>query len=125
MPELSPDVQTWVNIALVWIGFGSLAGLLARGILPFREPSSSLATLTLGITGSAIGLGLLSWIQSGGPSNPISPLGFLAAVSGAFGLLLVYQFLRLVVHHRQEEEAGSSGQGAASREQGAESEEHE
>ena len=85
---------------LVWIGFGSLAGLLARAILPLEKPSGSLPTLTLGITGSAIGLGLLSWIQGGGPSNPICPVGFLAAVAGAFGLLLVYHLLRIVVHRQ-------------------------
>ena len=55
MPELSPLAQTWVNVVLIWIGFGSLAGLLARVILPFQEPTGSLPTLTLGITGSAIG----------------------------------------------------------------------
>ena len=92
MPELSPVAQTWVNVVLIWIGFGSMAGLLARAILPFENPSGSLPTLTLGITGSAIGLGLLSWIQGGGPSNPISPLGFLAAVAGAFGLLCSITF---------------------------------
>ncbi len=103
-----------MNIVLIWIGFGSLAGLLARAILPFQEPTGSLPTLTLGITGSAIGLGVLSWIQGGGPSNPISPLGFLAAVSGAFGLLLIYHILRLVVHRQPAEEAGSEDQGAGS-----------
>ncbi|MGO9111355.1 MAG: GlsB/YeaQ/YmgE family stress response membrane protein [Thermoguttaceae bacterium] len=116
MPELSPAAQTWVNVVLIWIGFGTLAGLLARTILPFQEPAGSLPTLTLGIAGSAVGLGLLSWIQGGGPSNPISPVGFLAAVAGAFGLLLVYHFLRIVVHAG----AGSGGQGAGSADQQAE-----
>jgi len=100
MPELSPAAQTWVQVVLIWIGFGSLAGLLARAILPLENPSGSLPTLTLGITGSAIGLGLLSWFQGGGPLNPISAVGFLAAVGGAFGLLLVYHFLRIVVHRQ-------------------------
>ncbi len=104
MPELSPLAQTWAQVVLIWIGFGTLAGLLARVILPHEEPSGSLPTLTLGITGSAIGLGVLSWIQGGGPSNPISPLGFLAAVGGAFGLLLVYHLLRVVVHRGEKSE---------------------
>ena len=103
MPELSPVAQTWVNVVLIWIGFGSLAGLLARAILPLEEPSGSLPTLTLGITGSAIGLGVLSWIQGGAPSNPISLVGFLAAVTGAFGLLLMYHLLRIVVHRQPPE----------------------
>ncbi len=107
MPELSPLAQTWVNVVLIWVGFGSLAGLLARVILPFQEPTGSLPTLTLGVTGSAIGLGLLSWVQGGGPANPIGPIGFLAAVAGAFGLLLVYHMLRLVVHRQPEEEQGA------------------
>jgi uncharacterized membrane protein YeaQ/YmgE (transglycosylase-associated protein family) len=97
MPELSPNGQAWLQVALVWIGFGSLAGLVARMLLPFREPSSPLSTLTLGITGSAVGLGVLSWAQGGGPSNPISPIGFLAAAGGAAVLLLVYHFLRFTV----------------------------
>ncbi len=99
MPELSPVTQAWIQVVLVWIGFGSLAGLLARVLLPFREPSSPLALLTLGITGSAIGLGAVSWLQNGGPSNPISPVGFLASTGGALGLLLAYHLLRVTVHH--------------------------
>lgn len=101
MPELSPVAQTWLQVVLVWIGFGSLAGLLARGLLPLREPSSPLSTLTLGITGSAVGLGVLSWLQGGGPSNPISLLGFIAATGGALGLLVVYHFLRFTVHQEK------------------------
>jgi uncharacterized membrane protein YeaQ/YmgE (transglycosylase-associated protein family) len=97
MPELSPNAQAWLQAALVWIGFGSLAGLVARMLLPFREPTSPLSTLTLGITGSAVGLGALSWAQGGGPSNPISAIGFLAAAGGAAVLLLVYHFLRFTV----------------------------
>jgi uncharacterized membrane protein YeaQ/YmgE (transglycosylase-associated protein family) len=100
MPELSSLAQSWVNTVLIWIGFGTLAGLLARVVLPLGEPSTPLSTLTLGITGTAIGLGLLSWMQGGGPSNPISPVGFLAAAAGSFGLLLFYHFLRVVVHRR-------------------------
>ena len=57
MPELSPAAQHWEYIILVWVGLGSLAGLLARMILPVREPSGALATLTLGITGSCLGPG--------------------------------------------------------------------
>ena len=51
------------------------------------------------------------WIQGGGPTNPISPVGFLAAVAGAFGLLLVYHFLRLVVHRTPPIEAEEEEEG--------------
>jgi len=98
MPELSPAAQHWVYVVLIWVGFGSLAGLLARVFLPFRKPSGPLAILTLGITGSAAGLGAVSWATGGGPLNPISPLGFLAATVAAFLLLLFYHLLQVVVH---------------------------
>ncbi len=111
MPELSPVAQSWVCVVLIWVGFGSLAGLLARAVLPLEQPSGSLSTLTLGIAGTAIGLGLLSWIQGGGASNPISPLGFLAAVAGAFGMLLVYHLLRFIVHRQEPEEEEEEGLG--------------
>ncbi len=111
MPELSPVAQSWVQVVLIWVGFGSLAGLLARLILPLERPAGSLPTLTLGIAGSAIGLGLLSWIQGGTPSNPISPVGFLAAVAGAFGLLLLYHLHRVVVHRQQPEKEQGAGSG--------------
>ena len=51
--EFSQVAQHWANVVLIWIGFGSLAGLLARVVLPVREPSSPLPTLALGIAGSA------------------------------------------------------------------------
>jgi uncharacterized membrane protein YeaQ/YmgE (transglycosylase-associated protein family) len=118
MPELSPSAQSWVNVVLIWVGFGSLAGLLARTMLPFQEPKGSLATLTLGITGTAIGLGVLSWAQGGSPSNPISPIGFLAAAGGAFALLLAYHLLRIVVHRPGDAGNGKRGAGNEERDAG-------
>ena len=111
MPELSPVAQTWVNVVLIWIGFGSLAGLLARVILPLAEPSGSLPTLTLGITGSAIGLGLLSWIQGGGPSNPISPVGFWPPWPGPSGCCwsITSSALSCIAGRRREEAQEEEG----------------
>ncbi|MGD0896910.1 MAG: GlsB/YeaQ/YmgE family stress response membrane protein [Thermoguttaceae bacterium] len=103
MTELSALAQHWIAVVLIWVGFGSLAGLVARVILPLREPSGPLPTLTLGITGSAVGLGILSWVQGGGPHNPIGPLGFVAATGGAFLLLVLYWALGAVVHRGQKD----------------------
>jgi uncharacterized membrane protein YeaQ/YmgE (transglycosylase-associated protein family) len=94
--EFSPDAQHWVNIVLIWVGFGSLAGLLARAVLPVREPSRPLPTLALGIGGSALGLAIYSWLLGRQAQNPIRPLGFLAATGGAFILLVLYQAIHVV-----------------------------
>jgi len=90
MPELSQDAQHWVNVVLIWVGLGTMAGLLAKAVLPIREPAGSVATLLVGIAGSAIGLLVLSCFFSGRQLNPISPLGFLAATTGALFLLILY-----------------------------------
>jgi uncharacterized membrane protein YeaQ/YmgE (transglycosylase-associated protein family) len=94
--EFSQAAQHWANVGLIWIGFGSLAGLLARIVLPVREPSTALPTLALGIAGSALGLAILSWALGPRPLNPISPLGMLAAAGGALVLLVLYQVVHAV-----------------------------
>jgi uncharacterized membrane protein YeaQ/YmgE (transglycosylase-associated protein family) len=90
--ELSQTAQHWTNVVLIWLGFGILAGLLARVLLPGREPSGAIGTLVIGILGSTIGPFALS--QCFGRSfNPIGPLGLLAAVGGSLVALAVYRIL--------------------------------
>jgi len=89
--ELSQSAQEWVNIVLLWVGFGTLAGLLAKVLVPGRAPASAAGTVVLGILGSMIGPLLLSHLLGQARFNPISPLGFLAAIGAAFVLLLAYR----------------------------------
>jgi uncharacterized membrane protein YeaQ/YmgE (transglycosylase-associated protein family) len=93
MPEFafSPTAQQWINVVLIWVGFGTLAGLLATVIFPFRRSIGPFAAMVMGIAGSTIGLLGLSWLFPGRPLNPISALGFLAATAGAFALLILYR----------------------------------
>ena len=58
MPPLFDQVSTlsqfpdstalWVNDILVWIGFGILVGLLAKAIMPGRDPGGAVTTLLMG-----------------------------------------------------------------------------
>jgi uncharacterized membrane protein YeaQ/YmgE (transglycosylase-associated protein family) len=89
--EFSQAAQHWVNVILIWVGFGTLAGLAARVILPSKQPSGPMLTLLLGVVGSLLGLLGLSLLFRGRQLNPISPLGFLAATAAAFLLLLLYR----------------------------------
>jgi len=90
LPQLA---QQWANDLLVWVGFGTLAGLLAKAIMPGRDPGGSLVTLSLGISGSVIGSGVTMYFWESGRVAMVSPLGFLVAVAGAFVLLFFYRLL--------------------------------
>jgi len=91
--ELSPAAQQWTNVVLIWLGFGIATGLLAKLLVPGREPAGPLGTLLIGIFGSVLGPLVVSAILHRQNFNPISPLGLLASVGGALLFLAVYRFL--------------------------------
>lgn len=83
----------WANDVLVWIGFGTLVGLLAKAIMPGKDPGGAIATLAMGIGGTVIGCGILSFFMDGQRVSPISPTGFAVATGGAFLILFFYKLL--------------------------------
>lgn len=91
--EFSSQFQQWANDILVWIGFGTVAGLLAKAIMPGRDPGGAVATLCMGIGGVIIGCGTVSYFYDGPRITPISPLGLVVATAGAFILLFFYRLL--------------------------------
>jgi uncharacterized membrane protein YeaQ/YmgE (transglycosylase-associated protein family) len=103
---LSQLAQQWVNVTLIWIGFGTLAGLLARSLIPGGEPSGAAGTVLIGIVGSVVGPLVLLSFWKRPDFNPISPLGFLAAIGGALVSLLVYRLLIVFVFVEKEEDGG-------------------
>ena len=75
---------------LGWIIFGLMVGIVAKLLIPGRDPGGFVITILLGIAGSLIGgfLGRgLGWYQEG------DPVGFLMAVVGAIFLLWGYRAL--------------------------------
>jgi uncharacterized membrane protein YeaQ/YmgE (transglycosylase-associated protein family) len=77
---------------VVLIGF--LVGLLAKAIMPGRDPGGFIVTVLLGIAGSLLASFLgrsLGWYPPGAPA------GFLASVVGAIILLALY---RMVISRR-------------------------
>lgn len=98
--QLSPVAQQWANIVLIWVGFGALAGLLARAIIPGHEPAGAAGTIVIGVLGSALGPFVLTYLLKRNDFNPISPLGFLSAIAGALVLLIGYRLL-VAIRSRQ------------------------
>lgn len=90
--QLLEHAQTWANEVLVWIGFGTVVGLLAKAIMPGKDPGGAIATLSMGIGGTVIGCGILSFFAEQ-RVTPISPTGFAVATGGAFLILFFYKLL--------------------------------
>jgi uncharacterized membrane protein YeaQ/YmgE (transglycosylase-associated protein family) len=84
-------VQQAMHDLLLWVGFGTLVGLTAKAIMPGRDPGGAVTTLLMGIAGSVIGCGVLSYFWEAAAVTPISPIGFGVATAGAFILLGFYR----------------------------------
>jgi uncharacterized membrane protein YeaQ/YmgE (transglycosylase-associated protein family) len=85
--------QQWANDVLIWVGFGTIVGLLAKAIMPGKDPGGAVATLAMGIGGTIIGCGILSFFMEGQRVSPISPTGFAVGTGGAFLILFFYKLL--------------------------------
>jgi len=71
-----------------WILFGLAVGIVAKFLMPGRDPGGFFITVLLGIVGSLVGgfLGrLVGWYGDG------DPVGFVMAVVGSIVLLAAYR----------------------------------
>jgi uncharacterized membrane protein YeaQ/YmgE (transglycosylase-associated protein family) len=76
---------------LGWILFGLIVGVVAKLLMPGRDPGGLIITTLLGIIGAVIG-GFLG--RSLGFYGPGEPAGFLMATLGAVVLLFIYRMMR-------------------------------
>ena len=74
-----------------WIIFGLVVGLLARALMPGRDPGGFVITVLLGIIGSVLG-GFLA--RAAGWYGPQESAGFLMSLAGAVLLLWLYRQFR-------------------------------
>jgi uncharacterized membrane protein YeaQ/YmgE (transglycosylase-associated protein family) len=82
-------------MSILWmIIIGFVIGLVARALMPGRDPAGFIMTAVLGIVGSLIA-GYLG--QALGLYRAGDPAGFLASVVGAMIVLFIY---RATVHGR-------------------------
>ena len=73
---------------LVWILFGLVVGVVAKFLMPGRDPGGFVITIVLGIVGAFVGgfVGrMLGWYGDG------DPVGFIMAVLGAIVVLAIYR----------------------------------
>ena len=75
---------------LMWIVFGFLVGLVAKIVMPGRDPGGFIVTILLGIAGAVLG-GFLG--RSLGFYREEDAVGFIMAVLGALLLLVFYRVI--------------------------------
>ena len=92
MDEAAALLAQWGQLFLLWIGFGTLTGLLAKVILPGKDPGGALATVIIGIVGSLVGASLFFFFL-GIRISPISFAGFLIGLATTIVLLILYRIL--------------------------------
>ena len=73
-----------------WILFGLLAGVVAKLLMPGRDPGGWIVTILLGIVGAAVG-GFIG--RTAGFYNEGEPAGFIMAVVGSVILLALYRMI--------------------------------
>jgi uncharacterized membrane protein YeaQ/YmgE (transglycosylase-associated protein family) len=86
---------------LAWIVFGLIAGIIAKAILPGKDPGGAIITIVIGIVGSLIGgfigrtiLGYGQINDTGDLSRPGFLTSLVLAVIGSIVLLLVYRLIK-------------------------------
>ncbi|HET9398393.1 MAG TPA: GlsB/YeaQ/YmgE family stress response membrane protein [Sphingomicrobium sp.] len=79
---------------LVWILLGLIAGGIAKLLMPGKDPGGCVITILLGIAGALVA-GFLG--KAVGWYDQNEGAGFIAAIVGAFLILLIY---RLVLRRR-------------------------
>ena len=76
---------------IAWIVIGGLAGAIAKLLMPGRDPGGCIITVLLGIAGALVA----GWVGRAvgwyGPGD--KGAGFVAAIVGAFILLLLYRLI--------------------------------
>lgn len=76
-----------------WIVFGFLVGLLARFLMPGRQPMGIAATTILGVIGSFVG-GAVGNMLAGYDALRLNPTGFIGSLLGAILVLALVGFAR-------------------------------
>ena len=83
--------------SILWILFvGLVIGIIAKFLMPGRDPGGCIITMLIGVAGSVVAYFLgqkMGWYQAG------EPVGFIASVVGAMLLLLLY---RIIAPKRQQ-----------------------
>jgi uncharacterized membrane protein YeaQ/YmgE (transglycosylase-associated protein family) len=75
---------------IAWIIIGGIAGLIAKLLMPGKDPGGCIITILLGIAGALIAGWIghaIGWYRTG------QGAGFIAAIVGAIVILIIYRLI--------------------------------
>ena len=78
---------------LSWIILGAIVGVIAKLIMPGKDPGGMIVTILLGIAGAFVG-GYISSILGIGSITGINLVSLIIAVGGALILLIIYRVIK-------------------------------
>jgi len=78
---------------LSWIVMGFIVGLLAKFIMPGKDPGGFITTILLGIIGAFVG-GFIASHLGFGTVTGFNIRSLLIAIGGAIFLLILYRFIK-------------------------------
>ncbi len=78
---------------LAWIVMGLIVGVLAKLIMPGKDPGGIIVTILIGIAGALVG-GFIGSILGLGTVTGFNMGSILLAVGGAVLLLILYRFVK-------------------------------
>ncbi len=78
---------------LAWIVLGLIAGLVAKALVPGRDPGGCIITILVGIAGALVGGWLSTLLGFGGLAGGLDLRNLVIAVLGAIVLLVLWRLL--------------------------------
>ncbi len=79
-------------VIISWIVFGLVVGVIAKLLMPGKDPGGFIVTILLGIAGSLIG-GFVGRAFTGSQPGDSSGAGYLMSIVGAIVLLAIYRMM--------------------------------
>ena len=78
---------------LSWIIMGLIVGVLAKWIMPGKDPGGIIATICIGIAGAFLG-GFIGSLLGIGDVSGFNLISFILAIGGAILLLILYRVIK-------------------------------
>ena len=78
---------------LSWIIMGLIVGVLAKWIMPGKDPGGIIVTICIGIVGAFLG-GFIGSLLGIGDVSGFNLISFILAIGGAILLLILYRVIK-------------------------------